>query len=484
MFPAVPVAPANDAALYMENAVRMLHGEVIYRDFFQFTPPGTECVYWFLFRIFGIRAWIGDAVLVLLGTGLAWLSLAISRKILKGRMAFLPGVLFLTFMFRGVPDAKETWFGMLAVIAALALALEGQSLPRLAGVGALCGLAGWFSQTDGLAGLLAILAFLVWQGRNAPTAGKTRLHPTIVVAGVFVGTLIALNAYFAWMAGLGRFLYCTILFGSKYYSADVQANSLAAYFSVVILPRLHPWWRLSALVPYLFVHLLVPLVYLLFVAAWWRQKNSLPGASRGALMLINFFGVFLFLSIASAPIVYHLYAVALPGLMLLVWLGTTWGKFGRVFLSLLWLAGILSAIETVTYRQVRWRGYLESPVGRMAILDPGTFEECKWVQRHIKPGWTLYEGGSHTLYFVLGLPHPAPVPFITGTDYTRPEQVQELIEALKTRPVQFFFWQADLDVSGAPASQNHLVPLRRYLRSNFHAVRTFKDFDEVWERNP
>src|SRR5690348_16569189 len=94
--PAIPFRFAGgDAPTYLLNASRMLHGEVIYRDFFQFTPPATEVFYFLLFKIAGVRAWIPNMVLIGLGLGIAWLIIVISKPVLRGRAAYLPSVLFL-----------------------------------------------------------------------------------------------------------------------------------------------------------------------------------------------------------------------------------------------------------------------------------------------------------------------------------------------------------------------------------------------------
>src|SRR5207245_9270339 len=86
----------GDASLHLLNAQRMLRGQVIYRDFFQFTPPGTELVYLSLFRLFGPRVWIPNFMLLLLGLSLTGISIVVSRKVIRGRASFVPGLLFLT----------------------------------------------------------------------------------------------------------------------------------------------------------------------------------------------------------------------------------------------------------------------------------------------------------------------------------------------------------------------------------------------------
>jgi hypothetical protein len=68
----------------------------------------------------------------------------------------------------------------------------------------------------------------------------------------------------------------------------------------------------------------------------------------------------------------------------------------------------------------------------------------------------------------LGLRSPARVSFLSGTDYMRPEQVQDLVENLESHGVQIVHWCPDLDTSTRP--DDHLGPLRDYLRSHYHPV--------------
>ena len=44
VLPATPIRFSGDHWTYLQNGARMLRGELIYRDFFQFTPPqGERC---------------------------------------------------------------------------------------------------------------------------------------------------------------------------------------------------------------------------------------------------------------------------------------------------------------------------------------------------------------------------------------------------------------------------------------------------------
>lgn len=66
-FPFVPIwTNDQDGTIFLCNAARMVHGDVLYRDLFQFNLPGTEYLYYFLFLCFGIRLWIAPLVFSIL----------------------------------------------------------------------------------------------------------------------------------------------------------------------------------------------------------------------------------------------------------------------------------------------------------------------------------------------------------------------------------------------------------------------------------
>jgi len=64
-FPSVPIFHGGNQALFLDHAEHMLHGEVLYRDLFQFNLPGTEYLYYILFRCLGVHLWIGAFALLL-----------------------------------------------------------------------------------------------------------------------------------------------------------------------------------------------------------------------------------------------------------------------------------------------------------------------------------------------------------------------------------------------------------------------------------
>src|SRR2546426_11139691 len=173
ILPHTPVLQGDTAPIFLLDAVRMLQGDVIYRDFFELTLPGTPLVYQASFMVFGIRAWIPNAMLILLGVSLSWLSIGISKRLMNAGYVLLPSLLFLTFVFGNTLDANHHWYSTLAVIGALALLIEGRSHRHIAMAGALCGGGASFTQYPGggsTRGLSALFIFGIqhkgenWEG--------------------------------------------------------------------------------------------------------------------------------------------------------------------------------------------------------------------------------------------------------------------------------------------------------------------------------
>jgi hypothetical protein len=201
---------------------------MIYRDFFQFTTPGIQVVYLALFELFGARAWVPNAGLVLLGLSFTWLSVVISRAVLRGPTAYLPGIFFVVTAFVTDFDATHHWCSGLAAMAAVAVLVEKRTVARLAGAGALCGFAAFCVQTTGALAVLGLSLFLLWEQWQERQNRRSLVIGEACLFGVFLSTLLALDAYFVWKVGLKCFLDHTVVFLLKYARA-FPYNNLQVY---------------------------------------------------------------------------------------------------------------------------------------------------------------------------------------------------------------------------------------------------------------
>lgn len=478
ILPATPRLATGDQAIYLHDAARMLQGEMIYRDYDHFTFPGTDVFYMIFFTLFGVRAWIPQATLLVLGTAAFLLTTFISRKVIAGNLSFLPGLLYLALPFSSYLDATHHWFSMVAIAAALAVVMENRSLARVAAAGFLLGIATFFTQSSILV-LLGFVTFLLWEQSQRKEPWSLLLKKESILVVSYLATVAASVAYFVWTAGLRMFLHFTLVFVIKYYPAD-WFNNWHVYLTG--RPQLHVWTSWIDLPAFVLIHLAVPFIYIAFSIGVLKSKHPSPTLDR--LMLINLTGVFLFLSVATAPAYSRLYVVSMPALILLICSLNSLPKIRSLSISSLWATVLVLFIARPLVTQIRWKAFLDLPTGRTAFVEPVFYDKCEWMSERTRP--FDYFFGDHLIAFVLRLRNVSPVPFLRPTDYTRPEEVQATIRGLEIYKAPFVSWYKGLDATrkdGRHFQGDHLAPLRLYLRDHYHVAHTSSNGDQIWQRN-
>jgi hypothetical protein len=91
----IPYLLGGDQIFFWVYAQRTFFREHIYLDFFEFTPPGTVFVYLALFKFFGLRIWVTNAAVLLLGVALCWICFSIALRLMEQELALLASFLFL-----------------------------------------------------------------------------------------------------------------------------------------------------------------------------------------------------------------------------------------------------------------------------------------------------------------------------------------------------------------------------------------------------
>ena len=477
--PFTPIWTGGDATIWLHDARRMLDGQVLYRDFVQITLPATDLLYFVAFKIFGPRMWIANAMLLVVGVTLAWLSYRIAVALHLRKCALLPPLLFLTLVYRDRLDASHHWFSTLATIAAVAVIIETRSPRRVAIAGALCGLAACFTQTAGVMALLAFAVFLYWEHRAAPTTLRSLLQQEVRLILSLALVILIVCSYFVWRAGFARFIYCALVFNLRYYGSFEGGSTWRGYMTG--LRGFLEWQRLPGLIGFLLVHVLIPLVYILVLVRYHRRPRQSSSEPWDRLMLVCIVGLASLLSVGLAPTWARLYYVSLPALILFVWILKSEGRAGQILSIALYIFTLILICAFPIGKQLHSRAYLDLPTGHMAFLNREAYEKYSWIASQTRPGDFFLGGLSPDFYFLLDLKDPGPVPFITPYEYTRPEDVQGVLEGLEGHRVKIVLWAPALDTPQDPRG-DHLGPLRSYLRNHYHVERNLPEY-EMWVRN-
>lgn len=479
-----PFIPINMHHLVLlSDGKRMYEGEVMYRDFFQFVTPGTGLVNLLMLKLLGLRLWVPNLLSLLLGLGLAWFGVVIARKVMRPGLALLPSAISLVGVRDFLYDPTHHWYSLVAAIAAIAILMERRTPARIAAAGFFCGLSICFTQARGLAVVAGLMVFLWWESRQRHEGWRNLLKKEAGLVASFLVTLIAVNAYFIWQAGWARFLWCTVVFGLKYYPKDGWNCSRVFMAN---LPALAPLSSslLRGIGHWLFLYAVIPFTLIAFFARYWRESGKKPVEFWARPMLVAIAGAFMLLSMAPAPAPYRMAVSGLPSLIILGWFIDSPRRIPRAIAAVL-TAGILLVIpHIVAGFQSAERGILTTPNGQVAVTDPETLKLYSWVLQHTHPLEYMYEAPDPDLYFYLNLRNPTPMPIIKNNGYTTAEQVADVLRGLQQHQVRYILWTEDFEElpEWQDPRDDHLGPLRDYMHGHYRLVRNFANSDEIWER--
>jgi len=477
VFPNIPIYLDGDQTFFWEYALRMLHGQRVYRDFFQFTPPGTDLYYLAFFKLFGARPRVIDFSVLLLGVALCWISFSIARRLMTENQALLASALFLVLPFNTLLDATHHWFSLLAVLCAVRVLMPSRTPPRIALAGLFLGTASFFTQTAGAAALLALLLFLAWEGFCTKKTWRATLGCQSLLIAAFALTLAALSAYLLAKVGWKQLWYFQVVYPQHY----------LIYREEGVRWQLAQRPTRSGLAGYLERRFIYALLFLMYPVALWRSWRERRNPRSLELALLSLAGLFLFLEVLPRANWTRIYAVSMPALILFVWALSRRG-IRRSLTMAIWTILFCLAAEKVLSRHRQNHLIARLPAGK-AALSRQKYEEFSWLMQHTRPGDLFFQANWLNVYPPLELRTPAFVDALTSNDVTRPEFVALTIRQLESRHVEYILWAQGLGIPESPDRpwENHLGPLRAYLKSHYRRVKLLpgpdSSYDEVvWQR--
>src|ERR1035437_4802978 len=155
----------NDEGIYLDGALRILHGESPYRDFFAITGPGTFWLLAALFRVFGVSLESARLLRALDMAAMTGLTYWIATRLGSRRTAVYAALLSAA-LATGLPDGlvvNHRWEGSALALAAVAAGIRLMERPSrsvAAAAGALSILGAWFTPSVGL--VAVAIGFWIW----------------------------------------------------------------------------------------------------------------------------------------------------------------------------------------------------------------------------------------------------------------------------------------------------------------------------------
>jgi hypothetical protein len=477
VLPHTPLLLWGDALGYATKGVRLLDGELPYRDFFEFLPPGTDLVYALVFRCLGVSIWAMHLVMATLAALTAlWMTWCASRLV-RGWFVLLPAVLLMGWVLSYSLDPTHHWFSTVALMGVVWILFNGHSIGRVAGAGVFCGVAASFTQTKGAAAIVGLVVYFIWiavrEKNHTERWWRRGLVLSLVLCGSALATFMVINGPYILAAGVGRWAWDVMVFPSRYFGSVSGNNWTGAVTQFVEYPARGKW------IIFPFQFFVAPLTYVWFFVKLRRAKAE-PEEPWNQLVLIAVVGIAMLAAVAPAMFIRRFSIASPPAMLLLTWLLSKSGKV-RTALSLGAASVVIAAVQ-IAGIQLGSEQILDLPVGRVAV-PPRTeyYDIYRWMAANTKPGQWYF--GLPTLTLPLELRNPTPMAEMTRGEYTRPEQVAAIVQGIERVKVPVIVMRR---LRNTPSSwdqlPDHLQPFRDELRLHYRNTITFPSGDEIWQR--
>jgi len=475
VLPNTPILFWGDQLLYATNGARIIAGQTPYRDFFEFMPAGTDLLYAQLFRIFGVRLWVPNLLMALLGAAAILLATIAGEKILRGPFRVAPSLMGLGFGLYAGLDATHHWLSTVATLGAMTLLLRGTGWKQVGWAGVLCGVAASFTQSKGAAVTAGFVLYLLCRSTSLTESLRARSFNCLLLCGSALGAFLCFNGHFIVTLGLKEWCRWVILFPLRYY-ATMPGQTLSA--PLIEFQSHHGLMRWAGAA---FLYAAVPIAYMRFL--WiWRKRARRDDQSWNPLLLVCITGMAMLFSIAPSLSLMRASAACFPATILLSWylqgLSRRLGWIMPVFVAIS-AACVLSL--GIGAQRAHWL-YLDLPAGKTAIREPEKYELYRWLKEHTYPGEDYF--GIAPISLPLNLQCPAPIQQPGPWQYYRPEHIARSIAVLETRRVPILVLRPSPGVGNTPSyDDTRLKELQKYIEMHYRLIRQFPTGDQAWERN-
>lgn len=194
----------TDEFTNMSQALRVMRGEVMYRDFFELIAPLSFWLLALVYKLFGASLAVTNIFQALIVALTAWQTRALARQLGVGPwVSWLPAFILVMGLYPHWPGYSHHWVALPLVLAALQLGVKSLAEPHWkwwAPAGLACGLTTLTLHSDGLVLLITLLGFV---GLYAVLGGSTPRDAGWAAAGLFGGFVATLAVGAGFLASQG-----------------------------------------------------------------------------------------------------------------------------------------------------------------------------------------------------------------------------------------------------------------------------------------
>ena len=467
------------------GAVRIVHGQVFARDFFEVIGPGT--FYWLaaFFKLFGVSFLATRICLFLTSLGTALLMYFLSRRICA-RYWILPSILLAGTYFGGLWPAishhvDSNFFALLAV-ACMVLWQDRRRKSLLFAAGVSAGLATAVLQPKGL---LLFCAFLIWLWilYRRRVASLSTLS---ITTGGYLSVVGLVLLYFWSKGALSSLIYVNFVWPSQHYSGvnsvPYAHGILSNYWNHWVITKSGFGWTIPMaavlIIPFLFVAGLPVLLVSLGARYRWNLAKSeilLYWLSGGALWVAE---------LHRKEMAHLVFGSPLLIILCIHFLVEYRGKIASLVLSVLSISVVclasfnifctLLAAHPITTRVGSIETFQDAPA--LTLLE-----------KLVSPGEEIFAYPyCPRYYFLASTTNPTPYSILTY-NYNTPSQFQEVVSILEQHKVRYVMWDVNFEQlrssvfpgSEQPPPGGHII--EAYLESHYKILQVV-DGTRIMER--
>ncbi len=463
----------SDEGTLVEGAVRILHGQVFARDFFEVMGPGTFYTLAAFFKLFGptflaARIWL---FVTSLGTGLSMYFL--SRRVC-GRYQILPPVLLVSVYFSTMwpmvnHHVDSNFFALLSIVCVV-LWQDFRKSSLLLGAGVLAGVTTCILQPKGMLLLLALFVWLWIQQR-----GRSGLLSSLsMVAGGYC-SVVGLTLLYFWSQGaLWDLIYMNFVWPSRNYgtvNTIPYATGILQFWTHWAAPIHGVRWLIPLgvvlITPFLLVAALPALVSALGIP---HGKDSL----RPEILLYWLCGWALWFSEFHRRDIAHLTAGS-PLLIILCvhFLAEYRGRIADWFLQFLAIGG--GGLAAVNLFIVLCAQSVPTRVGPVGMFKPD--QALAFLDSHTAPGSEIFAYPYCPMYYFLSATSNPTRYSLLLYNYNTPSQFHDAIRVLERHKVKYVIWDTTFETKAAPYFSAAMyrpaggLLMEPYLESHYRVVK-------------
>ncbi len=463
----------SDEGTLVEGAVRILHGQVFARDFFEVMGPGTFYSLAAMFKLFGATFFVDRLYLFLTSIGTFLAMYFLSRRVC-GRYAILPAALlvgvYFSTMWPMVNHHVDSNFTVLLSVVCIVLWQEKRKKSLLVGAGVLAGVTTCILQPKGMLLLLAVFVWLWVQQRRRSTVPSS-----VVLVAAGYCSVVGLKLFYFWNRGaLWDLIYMNFVWPSQNYATVntiPYATGILQFWTHWAIPFHGVRWLtplgVVLITPFILVAALPALVAALGIP---HGKDNL----RPEVLLYWLCGWALWLSEFHRRDIAHLTSGS-PLLIILCvhFLVEYRGKIAGWGLQLLTVsAGGLAAVNLFIVLCAQSVPTRVGPVGlfkqdwALAFLDS-----------HAAAGSEIFAYPTCPMYYFLSATTNPTRYSLLLYNYNTPSQFHDAIQVLDRHKVKYVIWDTTVETKAAPYFSAAMyrpaggLLMEPYLESHYRVVK-------------